>query len=747
MWPLFILGSFMQQQNNRPVSKNGFKFFILGLLAAFMVGHFFKFYFNSNRLTQFFENKLIEQNLDFEFKISGINYVLADGLWPTFGFYIEDLIITAEDVCKLPLQIVLKDSLIKIKTIKSLINQKIYLSSTKVASARVLHSKALCEEARLPINETDLEALLFEADTKLSREIAAEEKVDTIKRRKNLKAKIVKASNQLKEQLTVFFDRNEKYLENWPDILVDEIFYIKDGQNVVLQNLAVSSGDKQLEIDADLNFSFSKIELQGLPDISMNFVVSKPELQTSIFTRYKEGRVQSQFNIDWLTLDYNLTTNIFDLPLHSLLKWLKQQQIYQQQWQPELLWLSCTIQSEGRLTEPSKIAFILEPCVADAEKGQFEFKNLKLDPFNITDFNPFMINVKNIPIQSFLKSLNKPGPYRIFSEFGSLSGAVTINSLEELNANWRFSNLEAIFSKNGVNAFQKIEFLDVKMSYEKQRLSGLIENVNLISGNFDGSFSYNFAPNLQEGMLQFDIKSLEFNPEVQSLLVGKTMSGVSLYGQARIIDSELSKWRGNMGVKTISSFLGNLDTLKVDFDYVAPKLQADLKIKKLTSTPKDSYYDLINSLSLDFNSDEPLNITNLNAEIVSIPGQGEWKALKAVLNNNKSKFKLKSEGSWFEQAYSGSVRVFDSKKQYWEWLLLGTLKELYLAPSSQLIEQVQNSKLKGYNLPKQKFQKGMSKTEFKDIDFKKASPIELLKSLGVNFIESAKKIIPEDKKN
>lgn len=747
MWPLFILGRFMQQQNNRPVSKNGFKFFIFGLLAAFMVGHFFKFYFNSNRLTQFFENKLIEQNLDFEFKISGINYVLADGLWPTFGFYIEDIIITAEDVCKLPLQMVLKDSLIKIKTLKSLFNQKIYLSSTRVASARILHSKALCEEAKLPAKDLDLKALLYEADSKLTREIAAEENINSTERRKNLKAKIVKASNQLKKQLTVFFDRNENYLENWPDIVVDEIFYIKDGQNVVLQNLAISSGDKQLEIEADLNFSFSKIELQGLPNITMNFVVSKPELETTFFTRYKEGRVQSNFNIDWLTLDYSLITNIFDLPLHSLLNWLKQQEIYQQQWQPELLWLSCTLQSEGRLTEPSKIDFILEPCEADAEKGKFEFKNLKLDPFNITSFSPFIINVTNIPIQSFLKSLNKPGPYRIFSEFGSLSGDVTVKSLEQLDAKWRLSNLEAIFSKNGVNAFQKIEFLDVKMSYDKQRLSGLIDNVNLVAGNFDGSFSYNFDPNLQEGMLQFDIKSLEFNPEVQSLLVGKTMSGLSLYGQARILDSELSKWRGNMGVKSISSFLGNLNTLKVNFDYAAPKLQADLKIKELTTTSKDSYYDFMNSLSLDFRSDGPVNINNLNAKIISIPGQGEWKTLKAVLKNSGSSFNLISEGNWFEQAFSGSVKVTDKKRQQWEWLLLGSLKELYLAPSKELIDQVQNSKLKGYSLPKQKFQKGMSKTDFKDIDFKKSTPLELLKSLGVNFIESAKKIIPEDKKN
>ena len=355
--------------------------------------------------------------------------------------------------------------------------------------------------------------------------------------------------------------------------------------------------------------------------------------------------------------------------------------------------------------------------------------------------------MKNIPIQSFLKSLNKPGPYRIFSEFGSLSGDVTVNSLEELDAQWRLSNLEAIFSKNGVNAFQKIEYLDVKMSYDKKRLSGLIDNVNLISGKFDGSFSYNFDPNLQEGMLQFDIKSLEFNPEVQSLLVGKTMSDLSLYGQARILDSELSKWRGNMGVKSISSFLGNLDTLKVNFDYVAPKLQADLKIKELTTTSKDSYYDFMNSLSLDFSSDGPVNINNLNAKIISIPGQGEWKALKAVLKNSGSRFNLISEGSWFEQAFSGSVKVTDKRRQQWEWLLLGSLKELYLAPSEELIEQVQNSKLEGYSLPKQKFQKGMSKTDFKDIDFKKSTPLELLKSLGVNFIESAKKIIPEDKKN
>ncbi|MCH2534699.1 MAG: hypothetical protein MK008_09690 [Bdellovibrionales bacterium] len=737
----------MQQQNNRPVSKNGFKLFILGLLTAFMVGHFFKFYFNSNRLTQFFENKLIEQNLDFEFKISGINYVLADGVWPTFGFYIEDLIITADDVCKLPLQIVLKDSLIKIKTLKSLIDQKIQLSSTQVGSARVLHSKALCEEAKLPLQDTQLEALLYEADNKLTREIAGEKEMSSAKRRKNLKAKIVKSSNQLKKQLTVFFDRNEAYLENWPDINVDEIFYIKDGQNVVLQNFSVSSGDKQLEIDTDLNFSFSKLELQGLPNITLNFIVSKPELKTTVFTRYKEGRVQTNLNIDWLTLDYNLTTNVFDLPIHSLLNWLKQQELYQQQWQPELLWLTCKMESEGALIKPSQIEFVLEPCIADAEKGQFEFKNLKLDPFNLEKFKPFMVNVTNIPIQSFLKSLNKPGPYRIFSEFGSLSGEVTVNSLKQLEANWRLSNLEAIFSKNGVNAFQKIEFLDVKMSYDKQRLSGLIDNVNLVSGNFDGSFSYNFNQSLQEGMLQFNIKSFEFNSEVQSLLVGNSMSGVSLYGQARIIDSELSKWRGNIGVKSIKSFLGSLNTLKVDFDYVAPKLQANLKVKDITTSPKDSYYDLINSLSLDFSSDSPVNIKNLNANIISFPGQGEWKNLKAVLINNDKKFNLKSEGGWFEKAFSGSIMMSDTLNQKWEWLLLGSLKELYLAPSSQLIEQVQKSKLKGYTLPKNKFQKGMSKTEFKDIDFKKASPLELLKSLGVSFIESARKIIPEDKKD
>ena len=142
-----------------------------------------------------------------------------------------------------------------------------------------------------------------------------------------------------------------------------------------------------------------------------------------------------------------------------------------------------------------------------------------------------------------------------------------------------------------------------------------------------------------------------------------------------------------------------------------------------------------------------MNINNLNAKIISIPGQGEWKTLKAVLKNSGSSFNLISEGNWFEQAFSGSVKVTDKKRQQWEWLLLGSLKELYLAPSKELIDQVQNSKLKGYSLPKQKFQKGMSKTDFKDIDFKKSTPLELLKSLGVNFIESAKKIIPEDKKN
>lgn len=732
----------MKKKTDKPVSKNGFKLFTIGFVFAIIVGHFFKFYFNNNRLTVLLENKLIEQNLDFEFDIKGINFILADGIWPAFGFYVEDLIITSKDTCKLPLQIVLKDSFVKLKTFKSIFKKKLYLSSTHIGSARILESKSLCEKYKQEHENSELQSLITESDRVIAK-VLDSDKI-ALKREKNLKASFVKLASDINNQLSIFFDRNEKYLEDWPSVQVDEIFYIKDGQNFVLQQFEINPDEKSLLINTNLNFSFSKIELQGLPIVNFKISLAKPVANIEVSTRYREGRVHNDLEFDWLTYNYTLKTNIYDLPVHSLLKWLKQQGIYNESWHPELVWLSCQINSTGQLNKPSVILLEFEPCAADAEKGRFEFKNLRVDPFYISKIKPFMINIFDVPISSFLKSINKAGPYRIFSEFGVLSGEVSIKSKDEIEANWSIKNLESLFSKNGVNAFQKIPQVDLKMSYVNNRISGLIHNVELTDGNFKGQFSYNFNELFKNGMIQFNVEELELNPAVQKLLVGRSLSTLSLYGQAQFKDSEIIKWRGSFGVKNIESQNALYKNLKLDFEYKKPFTTAKVSLASIEATPKHLYFDLMSSLSLDFdpNTNSPLLINNLNAKISTDSGLGEWSQLSAKLIANNKNFSIASSGSWVEKSFSGSIYVLDNLKQSWNWLLLGSLSELYLAPSSQLIDQVQNNKLKTYKIPKDKFKKGMTKTEFKGIDFKKSSPIELLKSMGVNFIESAKKIMP-----
>ena len=266
---------------------------------------------------------------------------------------------------------------------------------------------------------------------------------------------------------------------------------------------------------------------------------------------------------------------IQDVSVKALLALTNKQNIRGQSQLDGINGLSISNQGEGEydLNSRSLKFYKISSILLASEKSSVSIDQIKVNSFKPLNFEPFKVRMNDFDLE---KLKNLPA-FSVIQKsiyaFGSISGAITVNSESDISGEGKISGLQFIFSNRGQRAYQKIDEFFFKANKKKLVISGIsLEN----------------QPT--EGEINIDLEPVRVRAEISKIKLNEAVFNIFAMNQAKPTQISLSLSAENQSLKSKLKF----DQLASDFIEVKQlEVGYSAKIDPVDSRVHDSAFDLL----------------------------------------------------------------------------------------------------------------------------------------------------------
>lgn len=448
------------------------------------------------------------------------------------------------------------------------------------------------------------------------------------------------------------------------------------------------TGDRDVELRTEVRIPPQVAFGEPIPALKIEGHATSSQANLVVHARVSEGSMQTTATLTPAQdqqLEMEATMSVKSLPLSMFSPLMRKSGLVDAKFQPKFLWLDC----EAKIAGPFQGLFQKSPLTIRACRIEGDGTDIRLEEATRTpkgDWKPFDVKVQSLNLAKLFETAGVKGPEGVASDFGKLSGDIHVESDHVADFRGQLRNARLQFSNRKVRAPQVIDSADVEIKIGTDRLTASLAHVALQNGVFSGRANLELDRSLSKGSAQLDIEKLEFDPAVQTVLVGGTLGTVEGTLRAKIDEARVKDFEARLQVN---------ETTSADFEFAKllvkagrqgeepPRIAIDapsLELKQgLRKAIEPAFYG--HELK-DLKLDQP------HAELLVLGGgEIEWTKAKASLE--RGQIQLVSSGSMNrDRIVDGSLTIHYPKIKNLKWSLKGPLESPTLKGVSAEITQL-----------------------------------------------------------
>lgn len=691
------------------------------------------------------EEALQKAELPVQVEFSEVRLEFSRGIFPWFGLVAENVSVIGQRSCE-SLSEFTVDRVAVPLSLTHLFRREIYVSHLYLGQAQFRYMPAACEPAPAEENSAAGATLGTPATP------PAASGVQPVRAKQSETKKFVFEPERLKKMAEKYnkgwSQLNTQVARNLGEILIERLDIVdgrRPGLNLQLSALkwspATVNDRREWHLKTRMKLAGDWLDSQSSSSFEVQITFAEQTTQLNLEGNYKEGKINWVADYDWSNHRVQLDLQQDQVPLNPIIRMLKDQRIITNDLQPKFVWLSCRVKYDGLVSALSSQPLQLEPCSIQGDLGELVMKSWRWFPWREPIFDPFVVELKELDLHKLVQIVNRTGLSGILSRFGLLSGNLHIENPNHMVFKGELRNIEMAFSNRGERGKQLVPRLVGELTLNEDRVLGNFPEVELEQGEFKGQITFNLDREFRSGVLQLAIDRLGFHPSIQKLMVGGTISPISIYGQGKVENGEISSWRGEFGIREMRNERWTLEEVKLTTDLAGGKFVSNTKAKRVELPAASEYYRLARPMFLDEKGlDTSLIFDRFSGKLQIGRGEGRWDKLSASVLN---RVVVSSSGKWStDQKVEGAMFVDFPVLKLLRWDITGSWDRIQLQPSAKMLKDLARRH------PEIRPPDTLEFVRSGEILVQEISTqgVEKLKAIGQKVIETARKIIPESEK-
>lgn len=493
----------------------------------------------------------------------------------------------------------------------------------------------------------------------------------------------------------------------WNESRIREIAAVVDGvdfsrvdlqfenrtKHVFLESFSAEiEGDDSVELETELRIPPETVYGEQLPPFVIEGVVSSLRADVSVEARVAEGDIEVGAVLTPgpnRTLMIDADFGIQDLPLSTVMPLLRKFQIAGDRFQPRFLWLDCRAKIAGafhKLFETSPLH--LEDCRIEGDGAKVTLARATRSPQGAWD--PFTVDIDTLDIGKLLKTVEAEGPHGIASQFGRLTGKLSVNNPQDASFMGAIQGAKLTFSSQNVRATQDVARADLSLRLSGETFTGEINHVTLRNGEMTGRLFAQLDRGLKNGFVDGRLDSFVLDPAVQNLLVRGEIGPMSGKSRAEIRGGELASMKTELEIAVTKGREFRFDRASLSIATLPPEAAAiALQFSKLRLNQTSRFFTSLKPIFLihEFETDW-IFADDARADLKISEKDGvRWTNARAKFENNQ--IQITSDGQMSrERSLRGTITVDFPRVKNLKWNLAGDSGTPRLIESSKSLEDL-----------------------------------------------------------
>ncbi len=660
----------------KPPTSMGWVIFLSGLFISTFFGGAVRAFLSPAQLSKWVENRISEKKPKFYLNFDHLEFKLSDGMWPKFGFQARGLNISSRDLCQSQSQLGLREAYIPINIFR-LFRGEVKFSDIETRGVRFLYREPLCN------SQVEAESLL-RPPTPLDLK-SREETVGSSS-----------SAHFFKKFMANRFIKELKNSRKWFDSLelhdVEIVLDSESPQTILISKLSVDLNkyvDKMI-VYGQFQPTLQDLKIEGWRPFNFEVLVSSSEISLLSRGRLREGEVNILGNLAPETGNFHLQLDFKYFPLIELFKTIGSFKSFTGYVEPKLSWFSCHISLSGAVHDYRNAFVQLGDCGVKGESGKIFTDNVSIAPFGDFKYEPFQVDIQDFPMVYILEVLKLSfnlEPSSAIINWGKVDGYLDFQK-EGVKFVGKIKNLEASVSFRDKKRLQLVRVIDGEVEWKGGRTSGIINNIDIDGGEFEGLLSFNFDQQLLSGVIQSHIKSVKMNRHINNQLFVLDPTPFEILGKVRVKNRKLEELQGVIGVSSAHRAGVKIEKIKVDTKYSQSYWDLRVKAETVQIDRSNSLHAELKKVFILEDSDEDFFIENLRGTLLLGSNyQGEWLGVYAREKNLG--ILLSSQAKWNELGeLKGWLNVEKKNKKWLTWDLFGNILNIRFSPSLSLLKSI-----------------------------------------------------------
>jgi hypothetical protein len=646
----------------------GWAWFFVGLLLALFFGGAVRALLSEEQVRSWIETTLAKEAPPYDVTVGTARIQLADGIFPRLGLEVGRLEIKPKDRCRVPLQVRLEKAFLPVNVREALAG-KLKFGTLRAEGLRVLRLERECPDAAAataskPAAPPDSAATATSAAAKIPEWVTDSKKF--------------------------FNERWVKELRNsqrWLEGLEVRDFRI-DGLNEPISWIEITEMQAKVlnnpdRVKASMSFRPGKAwdTALGGPPLEMDMSFSETAGSLELRIALGEGRLNAVASVDLSSMEIKCDTELDFVPAAQVTAALRRWKVITDPLDPKRTWLTGGLKWTQSWTGEPETSISAEAVSLTGDPGEVLLPVLEVaNKSGRWTFQPFTVELKKFSLRHLLGFLGRKGYKGVIADFGSLSGMLNVASPEEMSFAGRINDLELAFSRRSIRARQKFKTIAGELGLKQGRVTAMVNTFDLTDGILKGLISLNLDRRLLDGIFQIRIDELQFQPEVQRIMLDGVMAPLAVFGQGRMEGGQVSAWSGELGTNRIDSANWAIDTLKVRSEFAKGQMALSIRAlgaELLDDNPMWRKFKPVFAGQTEIGS--PLQLKHISGRVEIFAGGGRWRNTMAT--TKQGEILVSSYGNWQNGTADGLVSLDIPGAKPKGWDLSGPWLDLVLGPS------------------------------------------------------------------
>ena len=430
---------------------------------------------------------------------------------------------------------------------------------------------------------------------------------------------------------------------------------------------------------------------EQFPPINLELRVTAQTVELSAKVEHSEGVMEGYATLKPLItgdLEIDAKASVSEIPLSMVAPILLKAGIMHGYFAPRFFWLGCSLALKTTVARLSTgVPITLEHCSIDGNDSTVQVESAERHANG--SWKPFTVEIRDLDLKRVLEAFAAKGPDGVASDFGKITGVLEVRAPDQASFSGALIGAQVHFSSRNLRAVQQLSKASLKAEIDGARMSGVIDQIDLKNGRFDGALKFVSDRQGREGRIDIKLSDLALDPYVQRVLVNGELSSLSGQGRAVLTEGRISSVVGKWKMKEIkaqdvavldSHFETRYEGGDIEVDFESPQLS----IREEASVWKDWQ-------SLFFNHRFPgdwvrFNDVGIKGSLSDLRGV-IWSRAFAQLENGK--IEVTSSGSLNrQQQLAGWINLDYPKIKRLKWVLGGESTLPVLTEDSKTLHEL-----------------------------------------------------------